>query len=106
PVQKNRDIMLCLDASRSVLRVDAELIKRFSALVNNFNGQRFGLTLFNSSTVSIIPLNDNNQLISKQLKVAGDAFQSQKGDVFTKLTDGTLAGVEAGTSLASDGLTS
>jgi len=106
PVQKNRDIMLCLDASGSVLKTDTALINRFSALVNSFNGQRFGLTLFNSSAVSVIPLNDNYQLISQQLKKAGQAFQSQKGDTFNRLTSGTLAGFNTGTSLASDGLTS
>jgi len=106
PVQKNRDIMLCLDASGSVLKVDTALINRFSAVVNSFNGQRFGLTLFNSSAVSIIPLNDNYQLITQQLKSAGEAFKAQKGDTFTKLTNGTLAGFSSGTSLTSDGLTS
>ena len=106
PVQKNRDIMLCLDASGSVLKVDTMLINRFSALVNNFQEQRFGLTLFNSSAVTVIPLNDNYQLTSTQLKTAGEAFQAQKGDIFAKLTNGTLAGFDAGTSLTSDGLTS
>ena len=106
PEQKNRDIMLCLDASGSVLKTDTMLINRFRALVGNFNGQRFGLTLFNSSAVSIIPLNDNYRLISEQLAKAGEAFQSQKGATFTALTNGTLAGFSSGTSLASDGLAS
>lgn len=104
PVQKNRDIMLCLDASGSVLKADAALINRFSALTDNFKDQRFGLTLFNSSAVTVIPLNDNYQLISQQLKNAGQAFQAQKGDLFTNMTNGTLAGFETGTSLTSDGL--
>jgi Ca-activated chloride channel homolog len=106
PVQKNRDIMLCLDASGSVLKTDTKLINRFSALVNDFQGQRFGLTLFNSSAVTVIPLNDNYQLTSSQLKTAGQAFQAQKGDVFTALTNGTLASFDSGTSLSSDGLAS
>jgi Ca-activated chloride channel family protein len=106
PVQKNRDIMLCLDASGSVLKVDTKLINRFSALVTNFQEQRFGLTLFNSSAVTVIPLNDNYQLTSSQLKATGQAFQAQKGDVFTQLTDGTLASFDSGTSLSSDGLAS
>lgn len=106
PVQKNRDIMLCLDASGSVLKADTMLINRFNTLVSSFNGQRFGLTLFNSSAVTIIPLNDNYQLITEQLRVAGEAFQAQKGDTFTKLANGTLAGFSSGTSLTSDGLAS
>lgn len=106
PVQQNRDIMLCLDASGSVLREDTTLIDRFSSIVNGFSGQRFGLTLFNSSAVTVIPLNDDYQLTSKQLKIAAQAFKAQKGDNFTQLTNGTLAGFSSGTSLVSDGLTS
>lgn len=106
PEQKNRDIMLCLDVSGSVLKEDAILTNRLSTLVKDFSGQRFGLTLFNSSAVSVIPLNDNYQLISKQLKITGLAFQSQKGESFTRLTDNTLVGYKSGTSLVGDGLTS
>jgi len=104
PVQQNRDIMLCLDASGSVLREDTTLIDRFSSLVSSFSGQRFGLTLFNSSAVSVIPLNDDYPLISKQLTIAAKAFKVQSGTTFTQLTDGTLAGFSQGTSLVSDGL--
>lgn len=106
PIEQNRDIMLCLDASGSVLREDATLLDRFSTMVQNFSGQRFGLTLFNSSAVSVIPLNDNYHLITKQLKVAAQAFKTQQGAVFRELTDGTLAGYSSGTSLVSDGVAS
>lgn len=106
PVEQNRDIMLCLDASGSVLREDTTLFDRFSTLVNEFHGQRFGVTIFNSSAVTIIPLNDDYQLITQQLKVAAQAFKAQSGTTFTELTDGTLTGFENGTSLASDGLAS
>jgi len=106
PVQQNRDIMLCLDASGSVLREDTTLLDRFGTLVNSFHGQRFGLTLFNSSAVTVIPLNDDYTIISQQLKSSAAAFKAQSGTTFTTLTDGTLAGYESGTSLASDGLTS
>jgi len=106
PTQQNRDIMLCLDASGSVLREDTTLFDRFNTLVTAFQGQRFGLTLFNSSAVTVIPLNDNYQLISQQLKVAAQAFKAQKGATFTTLTNGTLADFYSGTSLVSDGLAS
>jgi Ca-activated chloride channel family protein len=106
PAEQSRDIMLCLDASGSVLKEDSRLINRFSELVDSFNGQRFGLTLFNSSAVTIIPLNNDYQLTKDQLKKAKTAFQVQKGSVFTALTEGTLADFNAGTSLVGDGLTS
>jgi len=106
PTEQNRDIMLCLDVSGSVLREDTTLIDRFSTLVKSFSGQRFGLTLFNSSAVTVIPLNDNYQLISKELQTAAQAFKAQKGDTFTQLTNGTLVGFQSGTSLVGDGLAS
>lgn len=106
PTEQNRDIMLCLDASGSVLREDTTLIDRFSTLVKSFSGQRFGLTLFNSSAVTVIPLNDNYKLISQELQTEAQAFKTQKGNTFTQLTNGTLVGFDSGTSLVGDGLTS
>ena len=106
PVQKNRDIMLCLDASGSLLREDTTIINRFSTLVSGFSGQRFGLTLFNSSAVTVIPLNNNYELTSQQLKLVGEAFKQQSGDMFTALTNATLVDFSSGTSLVSDGLAS
>lgn len=106
PNQNNRDIMLCLDVSGSVLKVDTALTNRFSSIVNSFNGQRFGVTIFNSSSVLVIPLNDSYDLISTQLEIISVAFKEQSGNTFDGLTNGTLVGFENGTSLTSDGLAS
>lgn len=105
PEQNNRDIMLCLDSSGSVLREDTALINRFSTLVKEFDGQRFGLVLFNSSAVSVIPINNNYELTAKQLTTLGEAFKKQEGDIFTQYTNATLEGWESGTSLVGDGIT-
>lgn len=106
PTQQNRDIMLCLDVSGSVLSTDTKLLNRFSTLVKDFNGQRFGLTLFNSSAITTIPLNDNYELITQRLQQTAKAFKEQKGDTFVMMTSGALAGFANGTSLVGDGLTS
>lgn len=106
PEQNNRDIMLCLDTSGSVLREDAILINRFSKLVKEFDGQRFGLVLFNSSAVSVIPINNNYEMTSKQLALLGQAFKDQEGEIFTQYANATLEGWESGTSLVGDGITS
>lgn len=106
PAQKSRDIMLCLDVSGSLLRVDTTLVNRFGTLVNNFSSQRFGMTVFNSSSISIIPLTDDYQLINAQLLKNGKALSAQKGQAFTDLTSGTLADFDKGTSLVGDGLMS
>jgi hypothetical protein len=104
PAQQSRDIMLCLDVSGSVLRADTKLVNRFSALVNGFTGQRFGMTVFNSSSISAIPLSDDYQFINEQLQKVSAALTSQDGQEFTDLTSGTLADFDKGTSLVSDGI--
>lgn len=106
PAQRSRDVMLCLDVSGSVLRTDSQLVNRFRTLVANFSGQRFGLTVFNSSSVVILPLSDDYDLINEQLQKVGKALQEQKGQDFVDLTSGTLAAFDKGTSLVGDGLTS
>ncbi len=61
----NRDIMLCLDVSGSVWNLDADMLKTFVDVVSNMKDQRFGLTLFDSSPVTVIPLtNDYDYAIS------------------------------------------
>lgn len=106
PANKSRDIMLCLDVSGSLLRTDTKIVNRFTTFINNFDGQRIGLTLFNSSSIVIMPLNDDYQLITSQLTKVGTALQKQKGTDFTNYTSGTLADFDKGTSLMSDGLVS
>ena len=106
PAQQSRDIMLCLDVSGSLLKVDTTLVNRFNSLVSGFSGQRFGLTVFNSSATAIIPLSDDYKFTSERLKSVGTALAEQKGDDFTELTTGTLADFDKGTSLVSDGLVS
>lgn len=106
PAQKGRDIMLCLDVSGSLLKVDATIVNRFRTLVQSFSGQRFGLTVFNSSPVSVIPLTDDYVFLDKQLASIGTALADQKGNDFDRLTSGTLADFDKGTSLVSDGVAS
>lgn len=106
PAQQSRDIMLCLDVSGSVLRADRKLVNRFTTLVNSFTDQRFGLTVFNSSSISIIPLNNDYAYINEHLERVGQALTVQKGQEFTDLTSGTLADFDKGTSLVADGLVS
>lgn len=106
PAAQSRDIMLCLDVSGSVLRTDTELVNRFTALVSEFSGQNFGLTAFNSSSIAILPLNDDYEFTGERLREVGEALRVQKGQAFTDLTSGTLAAFDKGTSLVSDGLAS
>lgn len=106
PAQKGRDIMLCLDVSASLFRVDAKLVQRFREIVANFAGQRFGLTVFNSSSIAVIPLNNDYQYIDARLAEVGEALAKQEGQAFDDLTNGTLADFDKGQSLVGDGMAS
>lgn len=55
PVDTSRDIMLCLDVSGSMTEVDVEVLTVFDELLDSFEGERIGLTIFNSSPVQIFP---------------------------------------------------
>ncbi|MBT2594807.1 VWA domain-containing protein [Arthrobacter sp. ISL-72] len=102
PEQRNRDIILCLDASGSMSSADAAVAEVFARLAQGFDGERLGLTVFDSSAVQVIPLTDDYDYVQEQLKVAKEAFDGTPGSA--GFLDGTWNG--AGSSLIGDGLAS
>ena len=94
--RRSRDIMLCLDVSGSMTDVDAEVLRSFEDLSGRLTGERIGLTLFDSSAVTIFPLTDDAGYVQEQLQGARD-----------ELSRGTVVGTrvgDSGTSLIADGL--
>src|SRR6478735_10599665 len=102
PEQHNRDIMLCLDASGSMSSADAAVVDVFSGLARQFNGERIGLTIFDSSAIQVFPLTDDYAYAQEQLQLARDAFDGKPGS--SGFLDGTWSG--RGSSLIGDGLAS
>ncbi len=100
PVNTSRDIMLCLDVSGSMSDVDIEVLEVFEQLLEGFDGERIGLTIFNSSPVQVFPLTDDYTFIREQLQRVRQSFD------YTSETPehwvGTLNG--PGASLIGDGL--
>ena len=100
PVNTSRDIMLCLDVSGSMSEVDVEVLTVFEELLEDFEGERIGLTIFNSSPVQIFPLTDDYEFIRSHLQSIRESFE------FTESVPehwvGTLNG--NGASLIGDGL--
>jgi hypothetical protein len=74
PEQLNRDIMLCLDVSGSMLDTDEAIVTVFSTLVGSFKGERIGLTIFDSSSVMVFPLTDDYEFVAAELAVAKEAL--------------------------------
>lgn len=101
PVSTNRDIMLCLDVSGSMSEVDLEIIDVFENLLDGFEGERLGLTIFNSSPVQVFPLTDDYDFIREHLQSLRRSFDYT--DSVPEHYSGTLNG--PGASLIGDGLT-
>ncbi|NUT71013.1 VWA domain-containing protein [Pseudarthrobacter sp. C4D7] len=102
PEQHNRDIMLCLDASGSMSSADAAVVEVFAGLAKKFDGERIGLTIFDSSAIQAFPLTDDYAYAQEQLQAAKDAFDGKPGS--SGFLDGTWSG--RGSSLIGDGLAS
>ncbi|BCW36565.1 hypothetical protein StoSoilA2_26210 [Arthrobacter sp. StoSoilA2] len=100
PDIRNRDIVLCLDVSGSMTSTDAAIAKVFQELAREFDGERIGMVIFDSSSVQPFPLTDDYDYAAEQLTAARKALDSGAGSFF----DGTWNG--GGSSLIGDGLAS
>jgi hypothetical protein len=96
----NRDIVLCLDVSGSMIDYDSRVVDVFGDLAEEFEGERLSLVVFNASAVTYFPLTSDLDYIERQFARIQDAFESPDEDLYS----GTLFG--NGSSLVGDGLAS
>ena len=99
PDLKNRDIVLCLDVSGSMIDYDTEVVDVFSDLAERFQGERISLVVFNASAVTYFPLTSDYDYIQKQFAQLQDEFAADEEGTYYR---GTLLG--NGSSLVGDGL--
>ncbi len=116
--QYNRDIFLCMDVSASVDELNTELVESLKETVKNLNGERFGISIFNTSSVILVPLTDDYDYVvnvldemKKSLNANNSTSTSDNIDdlfyVRNYIYSGTLEGSETrGGSLIGDGLAS
>ncbi|MBT1174982.1 VWA domain-containing protein [Bifidobacterium sp. LC6] len=71
----SRDIVLCLDVSGSTLPYDREVIDTYLELIKHFEGERIGLSIFNSTSRTVFPLTDDYALVTEQLTAASKALK-------------------------------
>ena len=76
-VQK-RDIMLCLDVSYSLYELNYELADYLEEVVTQLKGDRFGITIFNTSSVVFVPLTDDYSYVVTRLEELKEYFVMQK----------------------------
>ena len=51
----NRDIILCMDVSLSVNSLNLQLVDNLKKVVQQLKGERFGISIFNTSSVTLVP---------------------------------------------------
>jgi len=101
----NRDIVLCLDVSGSMVEYDERVVATFEDLVEGFTGERVALSLFDSTSATVFPLTDDYELVTAQLRAAREAFGGDLSDEAADWFAGT-AGIEGQASLIGDGVAS
>ena len=75
---KKRDIFLCMDVSYSIYELNAELVDSLEDVVAGLDGDRFGVCIFNTSTVLYVPMTDDYDFIIKKLEDIKTYFELQK----------------------------
>jgi len=117
PTLARRDMVLCLDASGSMLPYDGQILDTASELVERFSGERMALEMWSARSIVKFPLTDDYQLMDDVLSEAADVIDSgymgQEGEyvlVSPELSE-YLDGVDSGedvmaASLIGDGLAS
>lgn len=115
----NRDIFLCMDISKSVDDLNKELVETLKNTVKSLKGERFGISIFNTSSVTLVPLTDDYDYIIDTLDTIKQSIDYNNFnnsnttlddyDLYLKnyIVSGTLEGnEERGSSLIGDGLAS
>jgi Ca-activated chloride channel homolog len=105
PERHLRDVMLCLDASGSMVSYDAAIIQSYLDMLDSFDGERIGMTVFNTTAVSVFPLTDDYAMVREFLEEAKTGFETGGVDG-TDFFAGTVDPEIGGSSLIGDGLTS
>lgn len=114
-----RDIILCIDISTSVDYLNENLLDKLKKTVDELQGERFGIVIFNTSPVLLTPLTDDYEYVKDQLDLIAQCLKSRNevnlDDAFSSgydwiyyqayISSGTLIGNEQrGISLIGDGL--
>ena len=76
-VQK-RDIFLCMDVSYSLYELNYELTDYLEQVVSELKGDRFGITIFNTSSVVYVPMTDDYDYVVMRLEELKNYFALQK----------------------------
>lgn len=119
PSFASRDIVLCLDVSSSMYQYDTEILQTFAEMVDDFDGERVALSIFNSTSRTVFPLTDDYDLVQRELEEASEAidfdeygyrlgstdYSDEKVRQYVDFVEGTQ-GIAEEASIVPDGLAS
>ncbi len=83
---KKRDIIICMDVSYSLYDLNAEITDYLKGVVRGLAGDRIGINIFNTSTVTYVPLTDDYDYVAQKLDDLSDYFVMQK-ELYTQIYD-------------------
>ena len=73
-----RDIFLCVDDSSSNYSGVKELVQEFREIVAGLDGDRIGISLFNTSSVQYVPMTDDYEFALRRLDALEDYLAAQE----------------------------
>lgn len=107
----NRDIMLCMDVSASVNTLNKDIVNALRETVEKLSKERFGISVFNITSVTLSPLTSDYYYIANILAMITKSIESGYKDGFyiaNYLTQGTAYmedyEVRQGSSFVGEGL--
>ncbi len=75
----NRDIMLCMDFSPSMTLLNYDLIETMIETVDTLKDERFGITIFDSSALVVVPLTTDYNYVKYALEDLKKDFYTGEG---------------------------
>lgn len=87
---QRRDIFLCLDVSYSLYALNYDFVKNLKTVVEGLDGDRVGISIFNTTSVLYMPLTDDKEFACEKLDQLEQYFINQKRycDLYDKYYDG------------------
>ena len=97
-----RDIFLCIDLSPSNYRGVKDLVNEFSHVVEGLDGDRIGISVFNTSSVRYVPMTDDYDFALERLEALAGYLAAEE-EFTTKYVDryDSVYDIPASESLAS-----
>lgn len=75
---KKRDIFLCIDVSYSIYELNTGLVDELEDLVRGLDGDRFGISIYNTTSVLYVPMTDDYDFVIQKMEELKEYFQMQK----------------------------